>query len=224
MSLLSSSPGRLELGEAQALHNLLFMKILALIFPLVLSPAAFAGGWLFSATDTAAPARAAAAHPAPPRRPVAVTPQSKPAPVTTNNVRKCSVNFNEAIKLVKAVHGADADLSRMGQFNGSFSTYTSENQFKKSGGSILLNMTIGGMISTDVPVTICRNDGKITVTILTSKAREAGTAQPNQIIQQKVASRDIPGSIVLKVARSGRTLSFAGVANGTQLQATAALR
>jgi hypothetical protein len=138
-----------------------FMKLHMLILPVFLSQAASAQNFLFDTDGETARPRAAAAsaaptasrknnpeaHPEPPRRPKTMPAQTKPAPAAkAAPARSCSANFKEAIKLVKAVHGADADLSRTGQFSGRFSSYTSQNQFKESGGSLLLSMNIQDMI------------------------------------------------------------------------------
>ncbi len=211
------------------------MKFSLVILALLVTDAAQAGDWLFPQPEAQPPVKttraasvprptAATSAPLPPRRPtLAAATAAKPA-ARIVPVKSCSANFDEASRLIKAVHGPDADLARLGTFGGKVESYTSQNRFKKSGGSILLNMEIAGMITTDVPVTICRNGNRVSVTVVTSKAREAGSLQPNQAIQQVVASNTMPGSIVLDISRSRNTLSFAGVANGTQIQASAALR
>ena len=129
------------------------MKATLALLLLMLGQNALAqGNWMFSEDKPAAPAVVATPvpRPAPHREPARV--KQTPAKSSDTVADGCSNNFAKASAYFKAVHGNDVDILRLGQFQGSFKDFTATNTLKNSGGSLILNLNIGGMIDTDVPV------------------------------------------------------------------------
>jgi hypothetical protein len=201
------------------------MKATLALLLLMLGQNALAqGNWMFSEDKPAAPAVVATPvpRPAPHREPARV--KQTPAKSSDTVADGCSNNFAKASAYFKAVHGNDVDILRLGQFQGSFKDFTATNTLKNSGGSLILNLNIGGMIDTDVPVTICKRGKRLTASLLTSKAREAGSSQPHQMISQMVARGEAPRSITLSITRSRNTLYFSGRSGSTRVSAAASIR
>lgn len=140
----------------------------------------------------------------------------------------CTTDFNKGAQLFRAVHGNDVDMTRMGQFNGSFKSYSSSNTLRNAGGSLILNVKIRapfvGIIDVDIPVTLCKRGDRLTAILITSKAREGGTMQPQQRITSMVERGEAPASITLSITRSGSNVQFSGRSGDTQVSAAAAVK
>jgi hypothetical protein len=140
----------------------------------------------------------------------------------------CTTDFAKGAQLFKAVHGDDVDMTRMGQFTGSFQSYSSSNTLRNGGGSLILNVKIRapfvGTIDVDIPVTVCKRGDKLTAILLTSRSRDAGTMQPQQRITDMVQRGEAPPSITLSITRSGSNIQFSGRSGDTQVSAAAAVR
>jgi hypothetical protein len=202
------------------------MKATLVLISLMLGQNALAqGNWMFSEENAAKPAATVIVpipRPAILRAPAAA--KKTPAQPSSTVADGCSNNFAKASAYFKAVHGNDVDIQRIGEFQGSFKDFTATNTLKNSGGSLILNLNIGGMINTDVPVTICKRGKRLTAALLTSKARESGSSQPHQMISQMVARGEAPRSITLSITRSRNTLYFSGRSGSTRVTAAASIR
>lgn len=181
-------------------------------------------------TQAPAPAPAVPAKPAAPEgkiqtpKPNPQVADTKMTPAKVGTPDGCSNNFEKASALIKAVHGKDVELSRIGEFTGVFRGVNASNRFKNSGGSLLLNIAVEPMINTDVPVKICKRGDKVTAELITAKALEADSHQPQAMIVGMVASGDAPRAITLNVRRNGQQLNFNGSSGSITVQATAAIR
>jgi|GEM_PF-6949614 len=200
-----------------------------LILILLMSEAAFAQSFMFSRPKES---NGLAAPPPPPqRKPLINEPVAKgqPAPKTpapTETVPNgCTSEFKKAAKMFQAIHGADIDLSKIPPFPGTISGLGSVNTLKSSGGALIINMNIaGGIVNTDIPVSVCKVGNKMTAKLITSKARTSDTNQLEPIIAGKVQAKEIPQTIVLAVDRRGNNLVFSGQANDTPFTTSASIK
>ena len=181
-----------------------------MLFPLT-APAASSFG--FDEAPVPAAARPAPAIPAP------VTPAVTQAP-------QCTSNYAKAFELFKA--GKDIDLRRVPEFEASFSGMTSTNRFVSRRGAIYLNMNINDQLQVEVPLTVCLADGTkgqvLTAKIITSKAVDPGTTQPNEMVMSALQdpAKGVPRQITIKIAKTGNQVVFAGTE--VEFEASATLK
>ncbi len=155
---------------------------------------------------------------------------TEPAPTTVKppvaQTSQCTENYLKAAELFKA--GKEIDLGRIPEFEAQFSGVTSTNRFVSRRSAIYLKMNINDQLLIEVPLTVCLTEtasGKVLIAkIITSKAVDPGTTQPNAMVVSALQdpAKGIPPRITVKIARTGRQVNFAGTE--VDFEATATLK
>jgi len=152
------------------------------------------------------------------------SPGPEPAPAPAAKEPTCTTNYSKALQLFKV--GKDIDLGGVPEFEANFSGMTANNRFVSRRSSIYLNMNINDQLHIEVPLTVCLSDTPkgtvLTAKIITSKAVDPGTTQPNEMVRSALQDPDkaVPREITIKVMKTGNQVVFTGTEVDFEASAT----